>query len=468
MKIHYFGAARTVTGSQYLLEVNGERLLLECGLFQGRRAESNLRNTSFEFPVETVDAAILSHAHLDHTGNFPNLVKHGFSGPIYAAHATAHIADLVMRDSGHIQEADAIFVNKKRARRNEPPIEPLYTGEDAAKVTPLLNPQDYRVPFHPIKGVIAQFVDAGHILGSAGVVLDIEEGNHKFRLWFSGDIGRPNMPLLNDPVLPEGAPEILMMECTYGNRLHNDPEDAFDEFRRVVLRTFRRGGKVIVPAFAIGRTQELVYELNRMIANHDLPSIPVYVDSPLAVNASQIFLDHQSYFDPETQQFIREQRHPALNFPELHYIRSVDESKALNERKEPMVIISASGMAEAGRILHHLRNNIENPRNTIAIVSWQAPDTLGRRLAEKQSEVRIYGETFERRAEVATINGLSAHAGQDDLVKYAKAAAAGGKLKEIILIHGEQDAADALTEKLEAEELGARISFPDWKAGSDF
>lgn len=458
MKIHFYGATRTVTGSQYLIEVNGRRLLLECGSFQGRREESFNRNRSFHFPAQSVDAVILSHAHLDHCGNLPSLVKNGYNGPIYTTDASAHIADLVVRDSGHIQEADTQFVNKKRMQRGEAPIKPLYTLEDAARVAPLFQRLEYNQSFQPVEGVTAHLVEAGHILGSAAVVLDVEEKGRKFRFWFSGDIGRHNLPLISDPVLPEGA-DYLLMECTYGDKAHRDPEEAFAEFRSTVLRTFNRGGKVIIPAFAIGRTQELVYFLNRLETGREIPAIPVFVDSPLAVATSQVFLDHQELFDDETQKFIREGHHPALNFPTLKYIQSVDESKAINEMHQPMVIISASGMAETGRILHHLRNNIEDARNTIMIVSWQAPDTLGRRLAEQATEMRIFGETFRRKAEVATIGGLSAHAGQDELLKYARASK--GRLKQIFLVHGEPKGAFPLRDLIAQEKI-APVAYPDY------
>jgi metallo-beta-lactamase family protein len=451
MKIHFCGADQTVTGSQRLLEVNGQRLLLDCGMFQGRRADTYARNLNFPYAPASLDAVILSHAHIDHSGNLPNLVRQGYAGPIYCTPATADLADLMLRDSGHIQEADAAFVNKKRAERGEPPVEPLYTSEDAARVTPLLRSLQYDQSFPVVRGVTARLVDAGHILGSAAVVLDIDEAGRRFRLWFSGDIGRLKLPLLRDPQLPEAA-DYLLMECTYGDKLHRDPELAYSEFRDVLVRTFRRGGKVIVPAFAVGRTQEIVYSIHRMVDEGSLPHFPIYVDSPLAVNASEVFAHHTECFDDETRSFMRGGSHPALSFPGLTYIQSVDESKALNTRTDPMVIISASGMAEAGRILHHLRNNIENPRNTICIVSWQAPDTLGRRLAEQAREVRIYGESFVRRAEVVTIGGYSAHAGQDQLLPYA--AASRGTLKGIYLVHGEERAALPFQQKLKEAGLG--------------
>ncbi len=457
MRIHFHGAARTVTGSMHLIEVNGARLLLECGLFQGRRKETYARNHNFPFDPRRIDAVLLSHAHIDHSGNLPNLVKQGFEGPIYATAATRDLAEVMLLDSGHIQEYDVQFVNRRRARRGEPPIEPLYTQQDAADVADHLREVGYDEPFEPVPGVTARFVDAGHILGSAAISLLIEENGRKTRLWFSGDIGRKDLPLIRDPILPDAA-DYLIMECTYGDKPHRDPQSAFEEFRDVVARTVKRGGKVIIPAFAVGRTQELVYCLHQMMHSGEVPRVPVFVDSPLAVNASDIFRRHPECFDEETWEFMREDHHPALDFEQLTYTRSVEESKALNDREEPMVIISASGMAETGRILHHLRNNIENPRNTIVIVSWQAPHTLGRRLAEREKRVKIFGETFRRRAEVATIGGLSAHAGQKALLEYALAVK--GQVKRIFLVHGEERAANALIEKMREQGLGP-ISYPD-------
>jgi metallo-beta-lactamase family protein len=464
MRIHFNGAAQTVTGAQFLVEVNGKRLLLDCGLFQGHRKETYQTNLNFPFDPERLDAVILSHAHIDHSGNLPNLIKQGFEGTIYATPATADLADIMLQDSGHIQEADVQFVNRKRAKRGEPPLEPLYTQEDAAHVASHFKGVPYGQPFEPIRGVQARFMDAGHILGSAAIVLDIEDNGRKTRLWFSGDIGRERLPLMRDPVLPERA-DLLMMECTYGDKAHRDPEQAYIELRDAVRRTVARKGKIIIPAFAVGRTQELVYCLNRMVSEGEIDPLPVYVDSPLAVNATKVFQKHADLFDAETQEFVRNGTHPALSFPQLKYIQSVEESKALNERHEPMIIISASGMAESGRILHHLRNNLQNPRNTVLIVSWQAPNTLGRRLAEREAVVRIFGELCDRRAEVVTIGGFSAHAGQDMLLKYAQASQA--SIQKVFLVHGEPNAAGALTEKL--KEAGfrdirypAKGSFFDW------
>jgi metallo-beta-lactamase family protein len=434
-----------VTGSQHLLEINGHRLLLDCGLYQGKRQEMYSRNLKFAFDPRKVDAVILSHAHIDHCGNLPNLVQDGYAGPIYATSATTDLAGIMMADSGRIQESDAEFVNKKRLARGEEPIEPLYTEADALKAVELFRSARYDEAFEPVPGVSARFIEAGHILGSAAISLEIEEPGRKVRFWFSGDIGRYKLPLLRDPVLPTVA-DYLLMECTYGDRPHNDSSEAFAAFREVVKRTLNRGGKLIIPAFAVGRTQEIVYNLNIMMHDGEVPPAPVFVDSPLAVNASKIFKNHPECLDEETRQFVLEARHPALDFEYLTYIQSVEESKALNDRKEPMIIISASGMAETGRILHHLKNNIENPKNMVCIVSWQAPDTLGRRLADGEKQVRIFGDVYNRRAEVAIINGLSGHAGQDLLIRYATNVQ--DTVKQVFLVHGEEKQAGILMGQL--------------------
>ncbi len=456
MKIHFHGAAQTVTGSQHLLEINGRKLLLECGLFQGRRKETYDRNRQFPFKPDEIDAVILSHAHIDHSGNLPHLVKKGYHGPIYATPATAHLGNIMLMDSGHIHESDAKYVNKKRLKKGLPPIEPLYTQEDAAAVAQHFSTVHYERPFEPIPGVEARFVDAGHILGSAAVVLDIREKDRKFRFWFSGDIGRRDLPILKDPVLPYDT-EYLLMECTYGDKTHEPHQVAIDELKQVVSETVNGGGKVIIPAFAVGRTQELVYCLHQMLAEKQIPRIPVFVDSPLAVNASDIFRAHPYLFDQEAQDLIaRDRHHAALGFDLLTYTRSVEESKAINFVKGPAVIISASGMAETGRILHHLKNNIEDRKNTILIVSWQAPHTLGRRLAEQKKKVKIFGELYQRRAQVVTIGGLSAHAGQSFLLEYALSSR---RLKHIFLVHGEQRSAQPLIEKL-GDAGYSQVSYP--------
>jgi len=457
MKIHFLGAARTVTGSQLLLEINNSKILMECGLFQGKRADTYQFNQHFQFSPEKIDAVLLSHAHIDHSGNLPNLVKQGYANRIYATAATVSLAEIMLRDSGYIQESDVQYVNKKREKRGEPPVEPLYTFEDAEKACDLFTPVQYNQTFELIEGLNVTFVDSGHILGSASIILDVFENGVKKRIWFSGDIGRDGLPLLKDPIMPVNA-DYMIMECTYGDKNHVDPDLAFQEFREVVINTIRRGGKVIIPAFAVGRTQELVYFLNQMLDAKDIPPIPIYIDSPLAINTTEIFRKYAYLFDEETKIFLEQGKHQALTSPNIFYTRTVEESKKINDVKGPAIIISASGMAETGRILHHLRNNIENPNNTIMIVSWQAPHTLGRRLAERQKTVRIFGQLFERRAEIATIGGLSAHADQTKLLKYALATRS--SLKGLYLIHGEEIAAQALMEKLEENHI-APVLFPE-------
>jgi metallo-beta-lactamase family protein len=457
MRITFHGAAQTVTGSQHLLEVNGKRLLLECGLHQGRRKEAIRRNRNFPFNPLKIDAVLLSHAHIDHSGNLPHLIKKGYRGPIYATDATAHLANIMLIDSGHIHESDAEYLNKRRSRRGEEPVEPLYTIEDASQVAQYFECQPYDHLFEVAPGVRAQLVEAGHILGSAAIVLDIEENGRHTRLWFSGDIGRRDLPLIRDPVLPSEA-DYMIMECTYGDKTHQSPQASYDELQQVILQAIDREGKVIIPSFAVGRTQELVYCLHRMIDGGEIPRIPVYIDSPLAVNVTDIFRAHPECFDEETLEFMRNDVHAsALGGGLVTYVRSVEGSKAINDEHGPMVIVSASGMAEAGRILHHLRNNIEDPRNSILIVSWQAPHTLGRRLADRVKEVKIFGEVFQRRAKVFTIGGFSAHAGQPFLVEYALESRQ--RLGQIFLVHGEQRGADPL--KVQLAQAGLKqVSFP--------
>lgn len=458
MKLTFHGAAQTVTGSRHLLDINGHRLLLDCGLYQGRRKDFYARNLEFPFDPGSVNSVILSHAHIDHSGNLPNFVKQGYEGPIVATNATVHLTDIMTRDSGHIQESDAEFVNRKRARKGEPPIEPLYTVEDAVVAAQQLVHQAYDVPFEPVPGVSARLVEAGHILGSAAVILELEERGRHVRLMFSGDIGRPLMPIVRDPVLPDEV-DYLILESTYGDEEHDTPVRAYDSLQDVLSRTIRRGGKIIIPAFAVGRTQALVYYVHQMMDESDIPKVPVFVDSPLAVNVTDIFRDHPECFDAKATAFLHDDPHgSALGFDHLTYTRSVEESKAINDLEGPVIIISASGMAETGRILHHLRNNIDDERNTVLITSWMAPHTLGRRLAEGEKNIRIFGEAHNVKAEVVSISGLSAHADQPYLLEYGTASK--GTLKGIFLVHGEEQAARTLQEKLQEAGL-ERVHYPE-------
>jgi metallo-beta-lactamase family protein len=453
MKLTFFGAVQTVTGTMHLLSVNGARILLDCGLFQGKRQESFERNRSLPFDASSIDTLVLSHAHIDHSGNIPSLVKSGFTGNIYATPATRDLCSAMLRDSGHIQEYDAYYVNKKRARKGLPPVEPLYTVEDATNSLRNFVSVGYGRPIQVAPGVTLAFHDAGHILGSAIVALDIKEKGNSNRLVFTGDLGRKGMPILKDPqVVPQA--DYLIIESTYGDRLHDPIETTSRDLRRVIVETYQKGGKVIVPAFSVGRTQELVYALHQLTEARQIPDLPIFVDSPLSVNVTEIFRLHPECYDEEVNKFLAEaERHDPFGFHRLTYVRSVERSKELNFLREPAVIISASGMCEAGRILHHLKNNIEDPRNTVLIVGWQAPHTLGRRLVERQPVVKIFGEEYKRKAAVETITGFSAHADRNELLSYAQQLDP-SRLEAAFVVHGEDTASEALADGLRS--LGMR------------
>jgi metallo-beta-lactamase family protein len=437
MRIHFHGATRTTTGSMYLLEVNGQRLLLECGLYQGRREESITRNCCFPFDPKTVDAAILSHAHIDHCGNFPNLCKQGFTGNIYSTFATRDLASIMLEDSASIQEADAQFVSKKRAKQGKPPVQPLYSATDAERAIRQFVAINYDRPMPVADGVTVTFKDAGHILGSAQVVLDVREGGRKFRWLFSGDIGRPGQDILRDAQPVENV-DFLQIESTYGNRVHSSPVDARGELLGLVAETVQRGGKVIIPAFSVGRTQQIVYALNQLTDAGKLPAVPIYVDSPLSTNATEIFRLHPECFDEATYAFLREKGNP-FGMANLTYIRDVAQSRTLNELKEPAVIISASGMAEAGRVLHHLKNHGTDPANLILFVGFCAEHTLGAQILAGRSPVNIFGEPHTIRARVAKIDAFSGHADQQELSAYVKSLS--GHIKKTFVVHGEEEQA---------------------------
>lgn len=461
MRITFHGAAREVTGSMHLIEVNNQRILLECGMYQGRRAETYERNLHFPFDPKTIDAMVLSHAHVDHSGNLPNLVKQGFAGNIWCTAATRNLCVYMLLDSGHIQESDAAYLNKRRAKEGLPPIEPLYTQEDARACLGQFIGAGLRRPVAVADGVRATFYNAGHILGSAFVALDINEfaTGKRWRLIFSGDVGRPGMAILHDPDLPDAA-DILIMESTYGDRLHQARDEARKALRDVIRDTVRRRGKVIIPAFAVGRTQEIVYTLNTLAADGDIPALPIYVDSPLAVNATEVFRMHPEEWDEEVRAFLTEEHKPnPFDAPTVEYVREAVRSKQLNYLHGPAVIISASGMAENGRILHHLSNTIEEPENTVLFVSFQAENTLGRKLASGARRVKILGEEYDVRAKIASIEGYSAHADQAELLAWARPLAR-DRLQQVFLVHGEPNAANTLADKLKNERV-ARVSVPE-------
>lgn len=459
MELEFHGAARTVTGSQHLLTVNGRKILLDCGLYQGSRKESYERNQHLPFNVAELDAMVLSHAHIDHSGNIPNLVKSGFKGDIICTYATRDLCAVMLRDSAKIQQYDIEYINKKRQKRGEPPIEPIYNMADAVESLKSFIGVGYERPYNLLPGITLTFYDAGHILGSAIVALDIEENGQQLRLVFSGDVGRPNRPILRDPEFLDAA-DILIIESTYGNREHADNEESSDKLERIVNETYKRGGKLIVPAFAVGRTQELVYRLHQLVESRDIPPrLPIFVDSPLAIDATSIYRLHPEAYDEEIANFLLEDRHgDPFGFDMMRYTRTTAESKELNFLKDPAVIISASGMAEAGRILHHLKNNVEDPRNTVLIVGWQAPHTLGRRLVEKQKEVRIFGESYQLRAQVETLNGLSAHADRSELLEWT--GHLGKRPSHTFIVHGEEEAALALAAALQKEQNFPNVQVP--------
>jgi len=437
MKIKFCGAAKEVTGSRHLLEVNGKKILLDCGLFQGHRKDADVKNRDFCFNPAEIDAVILSHAHIDHSGGLPFLVKNGFKGPIYSTFATRDLCNYMLMDSAYIQEKDVEYMNKKLAKKKQDMVEPLYDMEDAKQTLNQFYAVGYERTFVVTEGVVCSFYDAGHILGSAQIHLIVyeKEKNRRFTFGFTGDLGRKNLPILRDPQqIP--PTEFLMTEHTYGDRFHASMLDAGKELEEVINRTAKRGGKILIPAFAVERTQEIVYHLNLLWQKKKIPDMPIFVDSPLSANVTEVFMNHPECFDKETfMEFVEHRKNP-FGFGRLQYTRDVSESKALNEYKGPAIIISASGMCENGRILHHLRNNIEDPKNTIMIVGFMAKDTLGRKIQDQQQIVNIFGDPFHLRAEVVTMDAFSGHADRSDLLDYISRVEG---LKKIFLVHGEEE-----------------------------
>lgn len=462
MQITFHGAAHTVTGSQHLIEVNGKRILLDCGLYQGKRSEARVRNRELPFDPTSVDVMVLSHAHIDHSGNIPNLVKNGFDGDIVCTPATRDLCAYMLRDSGHIQERDAEYVNKKRKRKGEEPVEPIYTEQDAIAALNNFISMNYGRTRELTSGVYVTLYDAGHMLGSATVTLDIEDQDAKrdVRLVFSGDIGRPGLQILRDPTYLNEA-DILIMESTYGGRNHPPMMDADADLERIVLKAHEQRGKLIIPAFAVGRTQQIVYTLNRLHHRGNIPNIPIFVDSPLAVNATEVFRLHPDAYDEEATQFLDSEDPDGdlFGFSKLRYIRQVNESKELNFLQECAVIISSSGMMEHGRILHHLKNNISDKRNVIVVVGWQAPNTLGRYLVDGKDVVRIFGEEYKVKAKVVVLNGFSGHADHDGLLDWAGAFKK--KPEQTFLVHGEPEAAGKLSKALKAKQGYQKVHIPE-------
>ncbi len=465
MKLKFCGAAGTTTGSQHLLEINGKRILLDCGLYQGRRRDAYEINCCFpHYDPATVDIVILSHAHIDHSGNLPNLSRKGFRGNIYSTHATRDLCQIMLRDSARIQSHDIDWLNKGRTRSGLELAEPLYSEQDAEKCLRQFVTVGYDRVIHVSEGVELTFVDAGHILGSAQVVLDItdRDDGKKKRFLFSGDVGRGHNEVLRDPAVVEDV-DYILMESTYGGREHEMPPGFDDKFGEVIMAAVQRGGKILIPAFAVERTQKLLYVLNELFVSGKLPPIPVFVDSPLAVNATEIYRLHPDAFNSDVYEALFEKQNP-FGFDDLTLIRSVKASKALNDLEGVAIIISASGMCEAGRILHHLRNNIGNPRTTVLFVGYCAERTLGRRIRDGAKDVNILGDTFQVRAHIEAIDSFSGHADHSELMDYHSRIS--GAKTQTWLVHGEPESAQYLEAALkgggfaaEVGELGREVVF---------
>ncbi len=454
MKITFLGATKTVTGSNFLVEGAGKKFLVDCGLFQGKATEELENQEPFEYDINSIDFMLLTHAHIDHSGRIPKLYKEGFRKNIIATKATCDLCSIMLPDSGHIQEMEIEWTNKKRKRKGEEPLEPLYTAEEAARSLELFRAVKYDEVIEIDENIHVRFNDAGHMLGSASIEVWINENGKEEKIVFSGDLGNNDIPLLSEPTMIEDT-DYLIMESTYGSRLHMKNDDKAEMFLDIVSETLERGGTVVIPSFAVGRTQEILFEINKLKDKRDdedfrkkyeeLMRVPVYVDSPLAISATEVFEDNMDLFDEETQKYISEGNNP-LEFPGLKFTRTVEESKALNESDESCIIISASGMCDVGRIKHHLKHNIWNPLNTILFVGYQAPGTLGYSIVNGAKKVKIFGEEMAVNAQIEYIEGYSGHADQEGLLNFIYSFIK--KPKHIFLIHGEPESQDILKNKI--------------------
>ncbi len=457
MKIIPHGAAREVTGSCHEIQVNGKRILLDCGLFQGHRAESAVKNATFPFdPANDIDVMILSHAHMDHVGRVPLLFKKGYRGKILCTYATRDLAEVMLKDGGYIQEKDEEYFRKYLTQSMIPSDGPLYTQQDAIDCMEIFEGRNYGDWFDVTDGVRAQFLDAGHILGAAMVVLEIVENGTVRRIGFSGDVGRSTLPIIRDPS-PMPPVEVLICESTYGNRKHEDIESAMAHLKETILKTAQRQGKIIIPAFSLERTQEIIYDLHLLWDKKEIPAIPIFVDSPLAASVTDVFMKHPECFDKTMYDDFLGRAHNPFQFSLVTYTETVDESKALNGKEGPMIIMAASGMCEAGRIRHHLKNEIEDRRNTILVVGYMAENTLGRRIVDPEVvEVKIFDDLYEKKAEIVQIDAYSGHADMADLDHYVLGIK---DLQKVMLVHGEVDQMEPFGKRLTAAS-GVEVLMP--------
>ncbi|MFC1588118.1 MBL fold metallo-hydrolase RNA specificity domain-containing protein [Planctomycetota bacterium] len=450
IKLQFNCAVRNVTGSRHILEIDGRRLLLDCGMFQGPRKLSRERNNTFHFESSSIQNCVLSHAHIDHSGTLPALVRKKFQGEIFCTPATADLADILLHDSAHIQMYDAEYINKKRRKKGDTPVTPLYTEKDVEETLKRIKTVPYGQAFEPAAGVRATFFDAGHILGSAVTLYEISDGDRKLRLGFTGDLGRKSMPILKDPQhIPDL--DVLITESTYGQREHPESNTMRDELCQIINRVHKRKGRLIIPAFSVGRSQTILYYIHQLLNKKKIPRQQVFLDSPLAIAATRIVSKHSECFDRSALKLAGFQYDNMFNIPNLDFTKKVNDSIAINRYPDPCIIISASGMCEAGRILHHLKNNISGSHNAVLIVGWQAPHTLGRRIVERQDPLRIFDRKYPLKAEVIKINGLSAHADGAELTEWA--ASAVKPEGKIFCIHGELDACEALAGRLRKREF---------------
>ncbi len=460
IKLRFLGAAQNVTGSRHMLEVNGTRLLIDCGLYQERQFKG--RNWEpFDFPASSIDAVLLTHAHLDHCGLLPKLVKEGFTGPVYCTAATAEIARIIMLDSARLQEEDAEFKRKRHereGRKGPHPVVPLYTTADAEATEPLFRKVRYRTPVQIADGITATFCEAGHVFGSAVIHVCIEKNGESRSVLFSGDVGRPDRPIVRDPAEVDEA-DYILVESTYGDRVHRQHGDIKAEIAEVINATKAAGGNIVVPSFALERSQDMLYYINELLAEDAIPHLMVFLDSPMAGAITKIFKRHRELFDEEMTEFVKNGQSP-FSFQGLHITQTASESKAINHIRGTAIVIAGSGMCTGGRIKHHLVNNIERPESTIMFVGYQAIGTLGRRIVDGEEEVRILGETRPVKARIVQIHGMSAHADKEELLRWLSALK--NHPKKIFVVHGEAESAKSFGRYLQ-EKTGWNVMVPEYK-----